>query len=181
MAITLITTVGGSTSDSYASADEFDTFLKRRRNGDDVLNMSPDKKAQGLLEAMTFLAPLHWPGSVVSATQALAHPRYGLPKPNSESLDYYSESSQSNLPIYYESTEIAPPVKNAQCELAYLILSEQFNTDESESAAIQSFSADGVSVNYATGARTRSKSGQLPPSVGRILAGLVMGTQFRLG
>lgn len=180
MPITLITTIGGADSDSLNSVAEFDVFLGRRRGATTVAAMSADEKAQGLLEAMTLLDTENWRGQRVTSTQALSHPRSGLPKRDGVSgyLDGYGGSYCSEN--YYLTTEIAPPVKQAQCELAFLILSNAYDTGASLSAPVTSESMDDLSVSYGSGGSSAAQRGDLPPTVARLLSGLLRGNELQL-
>lgn len=180
--IELITTTGAANADSYGSVDEFDVYLSRRRGSATVATMTSDEKSQGLLEAMTFLAPLKWRGERTTTAQALAHPRIFLPKPYSGTAEgVYGELIRYGASeLYYASDAIAQPVKDAQCELAFLILNGQFNADEGEGAAVISSSSDGLAETYANGGKTLAQQGKLPLSVGRILSGLCRGAEFKL-
>lgn len=177
MAITLVTVIGGSASDSLVSAAEFDTFLSRRRGATTVLAMTADEKAQGLLEAMSLLEAESWRGARVTSTQALSHPRTGLPKRDGVGgyLDgsFYSDG-------YYLTTEIAAPVKQAQNELAFLILAAKYNADDSLKAPVVSISMDDLKKDYGRGGSTSAQRGDLPPTVVKLLSGLLRGNELQL-
>lgn len=180
----LVTTIGGSTSNSYNTADEFDTFLGLKRNSATVLALDDEPKELALLEAMDLLEELNWNGYRVTTTQALSHPRYELPKKDSVQsaayVDSYGGSYGVEYPQFYLSTEIAAPVKKAQCELAFALLNESYSTTDTDAAQVQSVTADGVSVSFGSGSasQSRAQKGQLPQAVARLLSGLVRGSRL---
>jgi hypothetical protein len=59
-------------------------------------------------------------------------------------------------------------VKDAQCELALALLD---GFDESGEDAMDSFSADGISIKFSS----QRPAGSMPSSVGQLLAGLIAG------
>jgi hypothetical protein len=73
----------------------------------------------------------------------------------------------------YLSTEIPQAIKDAQCELA---LSYLDGFDDGEEDAIDSFSADGVSVKFRS-----STSGGFPPPVTLLISGLIQGLRLMRG
>jgi len=176
MAITLTTTIGGASSDSYNSVAEFDAFLALKRNSATVLALSSDDKALGLLETMDLLEINNWRGARATTTQALSHPRSGLEKRDSASGSYLDGYAGPND---YLMTEIAGPVKRAQCELAFAILDERFNTNEADDARVEEFQADNVRVKFGQGSQSKAQAGQLPVVVARLLSGLLQGNRFQ--
>lgn len=125
MPITLITTVGGSTSDSYISVADADTYFDRRPNATAWTDLTDDDdKAKLLLWAMRSLNGLGWIGGRYSTTQSLDWPRVAV-RPI-ERFTRYSETmyggglydQNGNVWTYQQ---IPTGVLNAQCELALAI------------------------------------------------------------
>lgn len=162
----LTTTIGGSTSNSYASLDDFESYCDERLNVDVFWDADDDDRSRALLMAARRLNRENWRGSPVSATQALAWPRSDVVKPDPVrglDLSYYGDE--------YLTTEIPQIIKDAQCELALAYLD---GFDDGEEDSIDSFSADGVSVKF----RGSRPSGSLPAAVSQLIGGLLRGNRL---
>lgn len=170
-ASTLITTVGGSTSNSYVSLADFADYCDRRLNASAFTDAEPDDKIRALLQAVRRLEDENWLGARVTSTQALAWPRADAPKRDSGyGSDYYGADYGSGRAVYL-TTEIPQPIKDAQCELALAYLGD---FDDGEEDAIESFAADSVSVKF----RESKPSGSLPVSVSRLIGALTRGNRL---
>ncbi len=181
---TLITTVGGTTSNSYVSLQELTDYRDLNRlDAAGFDGAEPDDKIRALLMAARKLERENWQGDRASSLQALAWPRSGVLKPDGTGVYSGSEnlgagaltSYRGGYGIYfanygeqYKSTEIPKPIKDAQCELALAYL-DGFGEEDSQ---ITSYSMDGLSVQK----QLPTKS--LPDTVAELLSGLVQG--FRL-
>lgn len=126
MPITLTTTVGGATSDSYISVADADTYFSRRPNATAWTDLTDDDdKSKLLLWAMRSLNGLGWIGGRYSTTQALDWPRVAI-RPTERYSLYYSEIAYSGG-LYDQNgnlwtvEEIPTGVLNAQCEFALAI------------------------------------------------------------
>lgn len=162
----LTTTIGGSTSNSYASLDDFESYCDERLNVDVFWEADDDDRSRALLMAARRLNRENWRGSPVFATQALAWPRSDVVKPDPVrglDLSYYGDE--------YLTTEIPQIIKDAQCELALAYLD---GFDDGEEDSIDSFSADGVSVKF----RGSRPSGSLPAAVSQLIGGLLRGNRL---
>lgn len=162
----LTTTIGGSTSNSYVSLDDFESYCDERLNVDVYYAADDDDRVRALLMAGRRLDRENWIGSPVTDTQALAWPRSDVPKRDAVrgyGLSYWGEE--------YSTTEIPLPIKRAQMELALNYLD---GFDDGEEDAIQSFSADGVSVEF----RGSRPSGSLPSTVSQLIGGLLRGNRL---
>jgi len=100
----LDTTIGGASSDSYATLAEYQAYLA-------AIGLSPTgvdaTDEQNLRRARQYLDRSYsWLGYKVNSTQRLSWPRT-----IGEYIDGY--------PV--QPTEIPQPIKDAQCEMAYLI------------------------------------------------------------
>lgn len=157
-ASTLVVTVGGASSNSYVTLAQFNTYCEQRLNVDSFDDAQPDDKIRALLMATRRLDRENWIGQKAATTQALVWPRSGVYKP-----DGYGDQ--------YLSTEIPQLVKDAQCELALAYLD---GFDDGEEDAIDSFSADGVSVHF----RRSKPSGGLPVAVLHLIGGLTRGNRL---
>lgn len=186
-ASTLVVTVGGSTSNSYVTLQQFADYRDLYRiNADAFDSAAPDDKVRALLMAARRLDRENWRGAKADSSQAMAWPRYDVPKRDGSLVGGDSIPGAGVLlgprggyGIYvggawgeqYESTEIPQPIKDSQCELAIAYL-EGFETQEGQS--ITQFQADGISIKYSSS----SNSGSLPPAVMQLISGLVQGPRL---
>lgn len=166
----IITTVGGSASTSYVTLAEFANYRDQNRINADAFDAATvDNKIRALMMAARRLNRENWRGSKVDGTQALAWPRYEVPKKDSAltgtANQRLNDFSMGFWGEYYESTEIPDVVKDAQCELAIAYL-EGFETNEGQ--RISKFQADGVSIEYSPSA----KDAGLPVAVSQLISGL---------
>jgi len=113
MAVTVITTPGGSTSNSYCSLADADTYFERRLHSDTWDSASDDSKNPALVMATWLLdKDFNWVGLKVTTTQALRWPRSGVYTPDSQYV------SSSTIPTF---------LREATAELAmWLIASDRF-------------------------------------------------------
>lgn len=116
MPVTLVATVGGALSNSYATLAEAEVVADEMfpsPNG--WLLENAENKNRALVKARQDLDQERFPGDRVDAVQALAWPRRGVPKPYTPSL--------------YLTTEIPEPIKRAQ-SLRAIYLVEQAAANE---------------------------------------------------
>jgi hypothetical protein len=164
-------TIGGASANSYVLETDAQSYLDARLNSDAWMNAIADDKTRALLMAAQRLDRETWLGERVNITQRLAWPRIGVAKVDGVSSFYggfYSYGWGWGYGEQYLSTEIPQVIKDAQCELALEYLG---GFDDGGDDAIDSFSADGVSVKH----RQSRPDGLLPPKVARLIAGLVAG------
>jgi DnaT-like ssDNA binding protein len=171
-------TVGGASANSYVTAEEAETFLDSRLNADAWTGVGVDDKTRALLMAAQRLDRENWLGNRVTTTQRLAWPRVDVAKVDPVGVGFggwgFGTHSYAWWSEVYKSDEIPQSVKDAQCELALAYL-EGF--DESGDDAIDSFSADGVSVKH----RQSRPDGGLPPKVLQLIGGLIAGNRLVRG
>jgi hypothetical protein len=116
--MSLDTTIGGATAESYADvtfADTYFAFTPRlavwTAVGDD------EAKEIQLREAMRFIEGLDYIGARASAAQALDFPRYGGVRYTiTDTTDY--ETLRDARRRSYSAEAIPEPIKIAQCEMA---------------------------------------------------------------
>lgn len=164
----IITTVSGTTSNSYVSLQEFHDYRDLNRleaTGFDEANS--DQKIRALIMAANRLNRERWQGSRTTTTQRLAWPRAHVPKPDGVS-GYSWDYSYGTSTEYFPSDTIPQEIEDAQCELA---LAYMDGFDDGEEDAIESFSADGVAVKF----RANRPSGDLPVAVSLLISGLTVG------
>src|SRR5688572_28073242 len=182
-------TVGGSAANTYVTELEAENYHDSRLNSSAWTNAEADNKKRSHLMAAKRLDRENWQGDRATSDQVLAWPRAGVIKPDGVGVgsgDYIPGAGAALYPrtgygFYwggygeqYLSTEIPQPVKDAQCELALAYL-EGF--DESGEGAMDSFSAEGVSVKF----RSEKPSGGLPPRVMQLIGGLIAGNRLIRG
>lgn len=164
-------TVGGSTSDSYVTLAEADTYFEARSPSTDWDAATDAEKESALKQAVRRLDVERFRGQTVNpptgtssgTTQALAFPRYSV---------------RSREGWTFLHTVIPEPVKRAQMELAYAILSGEFETEET---GLEGYSRAKVGPIEVEVRRTHSPGG-LPSAVLRELEGLLVqsGAMVRL-
>ena len=139
--MSLDTTVGGASAESYASVLEADTYHSNRGNTAWTALATPAKE-QALRKATDYLTQIYrerWKGYRVNNTQALDWPRLNAGINDGGIINFVP---QDHIPI---------ELKNACCELALKSTAEDLNPDIERE--IISESIDGLSVDYAPGSK----------------------------
>jgi DnaT-like ssDNA binding protein len=106
MAADIDATVGGGSSNSFVTADEFTAYTDTRLNIDAYTNASSGDRDKALMEATRELNVLRYGGNKATTGQALLFPRFLLIDPDSM---WYT---------FYDSAIIPQRIKDATCELA---------------------------------------------------------------
>ncbi len=164
--MSLVTTVGGESSDSYATLTEATTYLQNRVGFEDWAdgNYSDEQKEAALIDAARMLDEFTYLGNPVTYTQALQFPRVFVLKRNGN---------------YYLSTEIPQEIKDAQCILAFQLLTqpESFGADD-----LSQYSSIGIGMGELTVAMRPGygSTNNLPSQVTRRLAHLIGSSQAPL-
>ncbi len=168
MALTITTTIGSASANSYASETEFKTWTDARLNVRAYQNATPDERQRALLMAFDRLQREPWIGDRVTETQAAAWPRVNARKPDPVGLASSPSWGPTEILLdTYETTEIPQAIKDAQCALAlaYLDGFDEF------ADRITSVSQDGLTIRKEI---TRPIWG-LPGEVARLIAPLRRG------
>lgn len=110
MAVTIVATAGGASSNSYVTLSEMTTYMEARLNSGAFDDADPDDQNRALVEATRWLDTLTWRGERTTSTQALQWPRQWALDPDSPIQDYYDEDA------------VPGRVKDAQRELAFQFL-----------------------------------------------------------
>jgi hypothetical protein len=180
---TLITTIGGTTSNSYVSLQELADYRDLHRLtavGFDAAE--PDDKVRALAKAAGKLDRENWQGSRATTTQRLAWPRLFVQKLDAVDAGY-GESYGWIFGEVYKSDEIPQQVKDAQCELALAYLDGFGSSSSGDSGGgnqIESYSMDGLTVKYrSSSTESSSSSSELPDTVSELLSDLVRGLELR--
>lgn len=155
MATAIITTLSGSTSNSYASVGDGDSYASERLRSEAWSDAATTDKTSALIQACERLQAELYVGVRVSFSQRLQFPRYGL---------------FTNDGIWIDSNTIPDVVKRAQIELANVMLSgDDFNAD----TGLEGFKDVGVGPLSVTPNNAR-KAGTLPVSVMRFIGFLMV-------
>ena len=147
MAITLDVTVGGASSDSYASYAEAVAYVAKRLNTDNWDDASADERAQALIMATRRLDQEQWTSEKASSAQALKWPRWDAADEDGNSVG---------------SDTIPQAIKDAQCELALAMLDSDLTVD----TGLEGFDEVGLGPLSVT-VRHQKKAGELPEDVYR--------------
>lgn len=108
MPVTVDSTVGGASANSFASVAEFAAYMNNRLNSSAYSSASVDDQAKSLIEATRDLNVLAYSSRKATDAQALQWPRYFATNPDASTF----------VPWYFPSTLIPQRVKDATCELA---------------------------------------------------------------
>lgn len=178
MPITLDTTIGGATANSYVDLTTADAYHDARLNTDSWTSATADNKTRALLMAAERLQSENWIGNRVTMTQRLAWPRWGAAKRDSVGLGYGLGGYYAGFGYAYGepylTTEIPQPVKDAQCELALSFLE---GVTDAGASPLDSFTADGVTMKF----QSASSASGLPARVAQLLSGLTVGDMLVRG
>lgn len=148
---TIVTTSAGTTSNSFISVADADTYFTARRNATAWTGAVADVKAVALLQAARRLQDEEYAGTVYDEDQALSWPRNSV----------YDRNG-----VWLDPTDGVPQlVKDAQCELALAFLVAG-DDDLLADTGLEGFeSLDGGALVPRAGFKT----GKLPIHVRRIL------------
>ena len=115
MALTLDATVGGASSNAYATVAEADSYHDARLHKSDWTSASTATKEAAIVWATEILdRAMEWEGWAAEVTQKLRWPRTGT----------WDREGNS-----YLATELPEPLKNATAELARLLIASDRYAD----------------------------------------------------
>jgi hypothetical protein len=147
MAVTIDSTVGGASANSYVTLAEAEVYFEGRLNITDWTSATTDEKNRALVMAARRLDQERWTSEKASSAQALKWPRW-----DAEDEDGNSISSDT----------IPEAIKDAQCELALAMLDSDLTTD----TGLEGF--DEVKVGpVSVKVRHQRKAGEIPEEVYR--------------
>lgn len=139
MSVTITTTVGGASSNSYVSKSEADLYFASRLDTEDWDGATAtDQKEKALVTACQRLEEDSYLGFRCTSTQSLSWPRYGVQK-----VDEYEG-------IQYLSTDIPQQLKDAQCELAQELIADS-SAITGEADSVESVKIGGIMVSFKAG------------------------------
>jgi len=135
MAFTFDSTIGGTSTNSYASVSEADEYFDSFLYSDDWDNQSATRKEKLLTMAWRSIDSQNFYGQKTNLSQNAEFPRYNL-------TDWDGQ--------YITQSTIPQELKDAQCELAnYLLENDQrYTGDGSETTNTESYNAGGISVKF---------------------------------
>jgi hypothetical protein len=149
-----VATVGGSTSNSYVTRANAQTYFDGRLDVDEWTNASGADKDRSLIMATYRLEHEEFPGTKAAPTsQALEWPRYGT----------YDQNGTG-----WDSDEIPTPIERACCELAIALLKSPTLLADTGLEGFKQVGIGGGAV--AVQPRASFKGGKLPATVRRLLS-----------
>lgn len=152
----LVSTPGASNADSYVSLAEANAYFADRLQAEAWSQATdPEKEAALKWACRTMDTRLSYEGVIVSTTQRLPWPRYGVVDP----------SRGDGSAFVWET--VPDPVKWAQCELALALLQEDRTLDP-DMQGISSLTVGPISIT-SDGA---NQPGAIPKSVSDLLSGI---------
>lgn len=91
MAISIVATVGGASSNSFAELSDWTSYMEGRLNSDAFDDADEDTQNRALAEATRELSAQAWKGKRTDEDQALAWPRQWVADPDHPWGDYYDQ------------------------------------------------------------------------------------------
>lgn len=136
----LDTTVGGASSDSYATIEDADTYFAGHPKGAEWEALEEAKKERLLRMAAQWMQQKNWQGCRTSMDQALAWPRSGVHR---FSVDLPEMDVAGLYPQEAELSDAAIPeeIKAIQCEAALWLLNQT-----GDLAGVRAVSVPGLSL-----------------------------------
>lgn len=117
MSVTIDATAGGASANSYATLAEAETYFEERLHTTVWDAATGDAKKAALVWARKLIDDrIQWAGTIADTAQALRWPRSGVVNPDGVSI---------------ESTEIPQFLKDAQAELAALLIASDRTAEPS--------------------------------------------------
>lgn len=162
MAVTLVATVGGATSNTLATLAEAETYFETRLHDDDWTDASTADKNSALAWAGMLLNTLTWKGDIAATTQAMCWPRDGAYDRNGNEI---------------ATTTIPQDIKYGQIEWAFWLIQEDLAKD-AESIGMDAVTVDVINVKFD---KTKRKKDFIPNSVMQYLNGYLFGTAWGTG
>ena len=152
MALTLITTAAGSTSNAYCTLAEAESYMEARLHKANWTAATDVSKNAAIAWAPRILdEDLDWDGSIYSSSQALRWPRIGV-----YTRDGYAVTS-STIPQF---------LKNATAEFAFKLIEEDRTSDFSMAGLKKIVIEGAVQLT----ADTSTKKPSIPDSVYRMVS-----------
>lgn len=120
--MTLDATISGAGSNSYVTLAYANQFFERLLLPNAWDSAVPDDQERALMTATQWLEEFDYIGSLATTTQALAWPRFGMLDDTHNPTLIPGRSNPTLILGKYDETEMPVPLMNAQCELAFYLL-----------------------------------------------------------
>tara|TARA_B100000927_G_C16456316_1_gene465930 strand:+ start:759 stop:1319 length:561 start_codon:yes stop_codon:yes gene_type:complete len=181
MAISIVSTVGSATANSYVTLTEAQAFIDGLTESDDVVawgNSTEDQKNRALFSSTRRIDREKFLGAKASNTQARMWPRSGVRVPDQYTNLYGLSFPNRILADYYTDTEIPDEVKHAQIELAVYLNN---NKDGIGLSGLEDFATMSVgNINITPNFFGRVGVDRIPPIIDHYLIGLRIGGSANL-
>ena len=128
MAVTIVATAGGASSNSYMTLAQADAYVDAMVLGTDAAkwgSATDDQKNRALATATQRLDRERFLGAKATDTQALEWPRTGVRKPSTYINTYATGFPFRIADDFFTDTEIPSQIKHAQIELAVYLHSNK--------------------------------------------------------
>lgn len=164
MAVTITTTYGSASANSYADLEYANAYFAKRPYSEAWTNAQAegDLQSQALLAAMRFIESQHYLGSQVTDEQALQWPRRNVKRTRLR-IGLTGEGIWDLQEKFWPYETCPAPIKDAQCEVALAII---------ENPTMLSGQAEAV-TNYRMGplnVQMKEQRSGMPAIARRILA-----------
>ncbi len=163
MAVTVVATVGSASANSFVTLAEADTYMEGKLPSPTTWDAASDDTCnRALVSAARWLSALAWLGDRADATQALSWPRSSVVDPTDPDG------------LEFDTDEIPQALKDAQCELALLMVNAG-TTDLAGAHATDGVLRKRVDVIETEYAAPWERATELDryPTVTRLLVGLM--------
>lgn len=160
----IVATALAANANSFATLAEAEQYFSDRLHSDAWTAATADQKAQALLWATKILdTRVAWKGSKSTQGQALNWPRAYVEDPNYAIMPPATAYSLSKF--YLDSDTVPQVIKQAQCELALSLLSEDI-TQDADTTGLSSITVGSISL----GINSADKKRVLPRPVRDLIA-----------
>jgi len=176
MAISIVTTVGSATANSYVSLAEAQQVIDGFTESEDVVawgTSTTDQKNRALFSSTQRIDREHFLGAKTNKVQNLQWPRSGVRVPDQYNHLYSLSFPYRIVDDYYTDTEIPDLVKNAQIHLAVYLNNNKNGLGLSGLEDFKSISLG--EINITPNFYGRVGIDRIPPIVDHYLNGIRMG------
>ena len=162
MAVSLVATVGGTTSNTLATLAEAESYFESRLHDDSWSDASTDEKNTALAWAGRLMNTLTWKVDVAATTQAMCWPRDNVYDRNGDEI---------------ATTTIPNDLKYGQIEWAFWLLQEDLSKD-ADSTGMDAVTVDVINVRFS---RSKRQKDTIPNAVMQYFNGYLFGTVWATG
>lgn len=169
MALTLDSTVGGASANSYLSVADADSYHEGRLHNSGWFEATTTNKEAALVWATSLLDGMEWQGYLASGTQRLRWPRAWVKRRDDFAVDFLGQPLTLSQ-IYFATDEIPRWLKEATAELAFWLLAED-RTADPDTAGFKSIKVSSIELDIDRTDRAKP----IPDSVKRMIRPYVVG------